>query len=189
MNTVEPIRDLTKIDAMKKVLRGQNIRDWLLFTLGINSALRVSDLLRLKQVDVYDDRGRVLDAVRIRERKTGKEKLFRLNQSARKALEEYIRAVGHDPQVYLFRSRKGGNRPISREQAWELLKKAAKMVGVKEAIGTHSLRKTFAYHAYRQGTDITLLMRVLNHSAPSITLRYIGITQDQVDDVYIATCL
>jgi integrase len=67
MNTVEPIRDLAKIEAIKKVLRGQNIRDWLLFTLGINSALRVSDLLRLQQTDVYDDRGRVLDAVRIRE--------------------------------------------------------------------------------------------------------------------------
>jgi integrase len=106
MNTVEPIRDLTKIDAMKKVLRGQNIRDWLLFTMGINSALRVSDLLCLKQADVYDDRGRVLDAVRIRERKTGKEKLFKLNQSARRALEEYIRADGHDPDAYLFRKRK-----------------------------------------------------------------------------------
>jgi hypothetical protein len=49
--------------------------------------------------------------------------------------------------------------------------------------------QTFAYHAYRPGADITLLMRVLNHSAPSVTLRYIGITQDQVDDVFISTCL
>jgi integrase len=137
---VEPIRDLTKIEAMKKVLRGQNIRDWLLFVLGINSALRVSDLLRLKQSDVYDDRGRVLDAVRIRERKTGKEKLFRLNQSARKALEEYIRAVSHDPDAYLFRSRQGANRPISRQQAWDLLSNAAKTVGVAGCIGTHTMR-------------------------------------------------
>jgi site-specific recombinase XerD len=141
LNTVEPIRDLTKIEAMKKVLRGQNIRDWLLFTLGINSALRVSDLLRLIQSDVYDDRGHALDAVRIRERKTGKEKLFRLNQSARKALEQYIRAVGHNSDAYLFRSRNGKNRPISRMQAWELLKNAAKTVGVKEAVGTHSVRR------------------------------------------------
>ena len=130
MNTVEPIRDLTKIEAMKKILKATNTRDWLLFVVGINSALRVSDLLRLKQADAYDDRGRVLDAVRIRERKTGKEKIFRLNQSARKALEEYIRVAGHDPQAYLFRSRKGNNRPISRTHAWEIVSHAAKAVGM-----------------------------------------------------------
>jgi integrase len=140
LNTVEPIRDLGKIEAMKKILRGQNVRGWLLFILGINSVLRVSDLLRLKQSDVCDERGRVLDAVRIRERKTGKEKLFLLNKSARRALEEYMRAVGHNPDKYLFRSGKGGNKPICRMQAWELLKNAAKAVGVKETVGTHSLR-------------------------------------------------
>jgi integrase len=178
LNTVEPIRDLTKIEAMKKVLRGQNIRDWLLFTMGINSALRVSDLLCLKQADVYDDRGRVLDAVRIREHKTtGKEKLFRLNQSARRALEEYIRSVVHDPDAYLFRSRQGANRRISRQQAWDLLSNAAKTVGIAGCIGTHTMRKTWAYHAYRQGADILLLMKALNHSAPAVTLRYIGIQQ------------
>jgi integrase len=125
LNTVEPIGDLGKIEAMKKILRGQNVRDWLLFILGINSALRVSDLLRLKQSDVCDERGRVLDAVCIRERKTGKEKLFLLNKSARRALEEYMRAVGHNPDKHLFRSGKGGNKSICRMQAWELLKNAA----------------------------------------------------------------
>ncbi len=171
------------------MLRGQNIRDWLLFCLGINSALRVSDLLRLKQADVYDERGRVLDAVHIRERKTGKEKTFRLNQSAKKALEEFIRAVGHDGDRYLFVSRKGINRPLSRSQAWQIIHRAARSVGVKENIGTHTMRKTFAYHAYKQGTDIALLMRVLNHSSQAETLRYIGIQQDQIDDVYVSTCL
>jgi site-specific recombinase XerD len=137
---VEPIRDLSKIDAMKKVLKGQSIRDWLLFVLGINSALRVSDLLQLMQADVYDVRGRVLDAVRIREQKTGKEKLFRLNQSARKALEEYIRTVDCDPKAYLFRSRQGTSKPISRQQAWEILSRAAKAVGLTQPIGSHSMR-------------------------------------------------
>ncbi|MFD1676865.1 tyrosine-type recombinase/integrase [Alicyclobacillus fodiniaquatilis] len=68
-------------------------------------------------------------------------------------------------------------------QAWKALNKAAKTVGIKERIGTHTLRKTFAYHAYKQGQDITLIQKLLNHSAPSVTLRYIGITQDQMDDV------
>jgi integrase len=140
VNTVEPIRDLAKIDAMKKVLRGQSIRDWLLFVLGINSALRVSDLLRLRQADVYDSRGRVLDAVRIREKKTGKEKLFRLNQSAKKALEVYIQGDGHNPDAYLFRSRQGVNKPISRQQAWVILGDAARAVGIAGCIGSHAMR-------------------------------------------------
>jgi len=83
VNTVEPLRDLAKIESMKKVLKGQSVRDYTLFVLGINSALRVSALLSLKQSDFYDERGRAMDAVRIRECRTGKEKLFRLNQSVR----------------------------------------------------------------------------------------------------------
>ena len=58
-------------------------------------------------------------------------------------------------------------------------------MGVADPIGTHTLRKTFGYHAYQQGTDVTLLQKVFNHSAPSITLRYIGITQDDIDNVYL----
>jgi integrase len=141
-NTVEPIRDLEKIDAMKKILKAENLRNWLLFTLGINSALRVSDLLNLRQENVYDKRGRVLEAIRLREKKTGKEKVFRINKSARKAFEEYIQAVGYDPESFLFRSRMGANRPISRSRAWAVISRAAKAVGLTQPIGTHTMRKT-----------------------------------------------
>jgi len=181
---VEPIRDLTQIEAVKKILK-PNMRDYLLFVMGINTGLRISDLLALKQCDIMDDSGKVLDFVRIREKKTRKQKVFRLNKSARKAVEEYVEHYGCTPGRYLFVSRKGDNRPISRVQAWEILNNAAHAVGIRENIGTHTLRKTFGYHAYRQGTDITLLMRVFNHSTPAITLSYIGITQDQIDNVYV----
>jgi site-specific recombinase XerD len=70
-------------------------------------------------------------------------------------------------------------------QTWKTLNKAAEAVGIRERVGTHTLRKTFAYHAYKQGQDITLIQKLLNHSAPSVTLGYIGITQDQMDDVYL----
>jgi integrase len=189
VNTVEPIRDLAKIEAMKKILKATSVRDWLLFSLGVNSALRVSDLLRLRQADVYDDHGRVLESIRIREKKTNKEKTFRLNKNARNALEEYAKTVGHDPDRFLFISRKGSNLPVSRTQAWSIISIAAKAVGIRENIGTHSMRKSWGYHARKAGTDIELLMRALNHSSPSMTLRYIGITQDQVDDIYISVNL
>jgi integrase len=140
MNTVEPIRDLQKIEAMKRVLKVGNIRDWLMFTIGINSGLRVSDLLRLRQVDVLDGRGRPLDAIRVREKKTNKEKLFRLNKSIRKALDEYMLTTPLDLDAYLFQSRKGDNKPIGRGQAWEILSNAATAVGIRDQIGTHTMR-------------------------------------------------
>lgn len=64
--------------------------------------------------------------------------------------------------------------------AWKIIKEAAEAVGVKD-IGTHSLRKTWAYHSYKAGTDIVIIQDMLNHSSPAITLRYIGITQDEKD--------
>ena len=59
------------------------------------------------------------------------------------------------------------------------------MVGLKEGYGTHTLRKTFGYNAYQSGTDISILQKLFNHSAPCVTLAYIGITQDDLDDVYL----
>jgi len=84
----------------------------------------------------------------------------------------------------LFPSRKGGT-PITRQQAYRILNEAARAVGITDQIGTHTLRKTFGYHAYKQGADITRLQYLLNHSAPSVTLRYIGITQEELDNVYL----
>lgn len=174
MNEVSAIKDKRTIDRIKKALHGRNK---LLFVLGINTGLRVSDLLALKVGDV---RGQ--SAVTIREAKTGKARRFVLNDAARAAIREYVpkEAAAESP---LFPSRKGG-RPISRVQAYRILNEAAARAGVSGAIGTHSLRKTFGYFAYKQGADIALLMRVFKHSSQSVTLRYIGVDQDAEDAVY-----
>lgn len=73
-----------------------------------------------------------------------------------------------------------------RQRAYKILNDVARSVGIKEKIGTHTLRKTFGYHAYNKGYDITLIQKLFNHSSPSVTLRYIGITQEQMDDVYLS---
>ncbi|MEF2245371.1 tyrosine-type recombinase/integrase [Paenibacillus sp. IITD108] len=75
---------------------------------------------------------------------------------------------------------------MSRVQAYRILNDAARQVGIKEAIGVHSTRKTFAYHAYQSGVDITRIQKLLNHSSPSMTLAYIGITKMELDEVYIS---
>lgn len=186
MEFVQPIRDPEKLTAMKKVLKGSNLRDYTMFTIGINSALRISDILKLKVSDVLDDKGKVADRItNIRETKTKKAKDFPISSNAKKAIEEYLKAR-KDLKVtdYLFVSRKG-QKAITRQQAWHIINQAAGEVGINDKIGSHSLRKTFAYHAYKSGYDLSIIQKLLNHSSPKETLRYIGITQDQMDDVYI----
>ncbi len=178
MEYVEPIRSEKQIKGMANYLKGSNIRDYTLFILGINSGLRISDLLSLTVGDVKEK-----DRIIIREQKTGKAKDFPLSDICKKVLCEYLKAAGLTTGA-LFPSRKGGT-PITRIQAYRIINDAARHVGIKEAIGTHTLRKTFGYWAYQQGVDITRIQKLLNHSSPSITLAYVGITREELDNVYI----
>ncbi|NYV68846.1 tyrosine-type recombinase/integrase [Bacillus sp. Gen3] len=179
MNEVQPIRNIKHINAIKKALHG---RDRLLFIFGINSGLRISDILKLKVGDV---RGK--ESVAVKETKTSKAKYFKFDQAIKKAVQELVPATAGDDE-YLFKSRKGNNKPITRVAAWRILNDAAERAGVADkigALGTHSLRKSFGYHAYKKGTDITLLQSIFNHSSQKDTLRYIGINQDMIDEVYL----
>jgi len=186
MEFVQPIRDTKKIEDMKRILKARNLRDYCLFVLGINSALRIGDLLRLKIYDVIDEKGKIRDRISTREKKTSKPKDFPISSNLRKAIEEYLTSR-KDYSIYefLFTSRKGDGA-IKRQHAWYIMNEAAKAARINERIGTHTLRKTFGYHAYKRGHDITRLQKLLNHSSPSITLAYIGITQDELDNVYIS---
>lgn len=175
MNEVQPIKSIRDINKMKKALHG---RDRLLFIIGINTTLRISDILSLKYSDIQGD------YIILKEKKTGKSKRIRINSAIKNALPSRFT----DSDDWLFPSRKG-NGPISRVQAWRILKDAADRAALNIDIGTHSMRKTAAYHAYKNGTDISLLMRVLNHGSQRETLRYIGIESEQIDDVYLDLCL
>ena len=182
MNTVQPIRDREKIEGIKRILRATSIRDELLFTLGINTGLRISDILALKVGDVWRKK-KVVDRLEIRESKTRKVRLIVLSAKTCRLIQRYFakerpKATCSEP---LFLSQKGGS--ISRQHAYYVLNKAARYVGITERIGTHSLRKTFGYFAYKTGTDLAMIQKLLNHSSQAETLRYIGITQEQMDQV------
>jgi len=184
MEFVQPIRDLKKIETIKKLLKQQNLRDYCLFVVGINSGLRISDLLKLTVSDVIDG-NKLKDRIRLREKKTNKFKDFPLSDNAKSALKEYLKMRDYNENEPLFLSRKNKGF-LLRQQAYKIINNVAKEVGIKEKIGTHTLRKTFGYHAYNNGYDITLIQKLFNHSSPSVTLRYIGITQDELDDVYLS---
>jgi integrase len=186
MNVVQPIRSKGDLDAIRKVLL-DHPRDYCLFVLGINSGLRISDLLKLRVGDVFERKPRsrrVLEYVELREKKTGKTKRFPLNASARSALRWYLnerKCAADDP---LFPSRKG-DAAIGRSQAYRVLTNAARRAGVNERIGTHTLRKTFGYHVYQQSNhDLPLIQKLLNHRSQDSTLRYLGILQDDLDAVF-----
>lgn len=200
MKTVEPLRDPKLIKKMRTLLKGQSTRNELLFVLGINVGLRISDILKLKFHDLVDPQWNVKDSCLISEKKTGKTKKFYIGPIVQKVLENYIKEIKPTSlESYIFKSRKGENKPISRQHAWHILNTAAEMVGlvvkdqngniVSGEIGTHSLRKTFGYHAYNNGVSLELLMQIFNHSSKSETLRYIGITEDEKKEVYLRSNL
>jgi integrase len=184
VNLVSPIRDKKQIELMKLYLKEKSTRDYLLFMVGISSALRISDILKLKVEDVWDGR-RPKEFIRLSEQKTGKIKAFPITENLSKALKQYMKEYKPNQDDYLFKSRKGDNRPISRQQASNILSKAGEYVGIKEPINTHSMRKTWGYHAYKNGTSLALIMEALNHSSIGNTKKYIGITQDDLNQVYI----
>lgn len=173
MNEVQPIRNLEKIEEIQSYLKEKSYRDYLMFTLGIHSGLRVGDILKLKVKDVINT-----DYVYIREQKTTKEKVFKLRQDIQKMLNSFCK--GRDPEDYLIKSRKGKNKSISRQAAYDVIKKAGERANVYR-LGTHTMRKTFGYHFYRQTKNIAMLMAIFNHSSEKITLRYIGVLQDEID--------
>lgn len=172
MNHVQPIRDLEKLEAIKEYLKFRNERDYIMFMVGINTGLRISDILKLKVKDVSSD------YISMREQKTGKQKRIILTPSLKRILKKYI--AEKDPSEYLIRSRKGENKPIGRSMAYRILNDAARHVRLNE-IGTHTLRKTFGYHFYQQTKDVAMLQELFNHHSPKVTLRYIGVNQDSLD--------
>ncbi len=175
MKYVQPIRDRNKIEEIKAILMENGTRDLLLFMMGINTALRISDLLKLRVLDVRNK-----THLEIKEQKTGKLKRFPLRGNLQVLISEYI--AHKQDYEYLFQSRIGENKPLSRIMAHLIISKACKKARVKERISTHSLRKTFSYHHYQMFHDVAILQHLLNHSSPSVTLRYIGITDDNVEE-------
>lgn len=174
MNFVQPIRDPEMIDAIKIHLRKENERNYMLFVFGINTGFRIQDILKMRVRDVVGDH------IVTVEMKTKKKKWLKINPTLKREIKRY--SADMSPDDYLFPSRQGGqNNPIKRDMAYKIMKRTAKHFGLVD-IGTHTLRKTFGYHMYQDTKDITMVQNMLNHSSPEITMRYIGMDQDMMDN-------
>ena len=192
MNSAQPIRTPEELEHFKEYyqLVKPRPRNYLLIVLGLNTALRISDILELHWENVYDFiQGHYRDHISITEQKTGKKSCIFLNQSILDALEQYRRYLIFQkkkeiqPQDFIF-CHSNKNLPISRVQAFRIIKTAADNCQLSGSISCHSLRKTFGYYAWQQGASPALLMNVYNHSSYEVTKRYLGIEQDDRDNLF-----
>jgi integrase len=153
--------------------------------MGVHTALRVSDLLRLRWDDVYDfEHGRVRENIVLVEKKTGKSKTIALNKSAVRALTLFAAKAAARGRFLIENSRT--EKAISRIQAYRIIRAAAEALRMQMRVSCHSLRKTFGYHAWKNGVSPVIIMEIYNHSSLAVTRRYLGVTQDDKNAVYLA---
>lgn len=175
MSKVEPIRNRNDLKVVEQIL-SKNPRDLLMFNIGINCGLRVSDILRLNVGDVKNR-----NYIQIKEKKTGKLKKFPINSKLKPMFEEYTKGKNLDEPLFMTKFK---NR-LGRISAYYTIKEACKEANLEEKFGTHTMRKTFGYHHYKKFKDVAMLQKIFNHSSPFVTLTYIGIEQDEIDESYV----
>ena len=188
MGTTQPIRRSEEIENLKEYFLDKGeVRNYVLVTMGINTALRISDLLELRWRDVWNySMGCFNKYLALEENKTKKEQVVYLNAACVNALQLLKKEAGDiiHAEHYLFQSRQKGNQHIGRNRAYVLIKSAWKELGYEGNVSCHSLRKTFGYHAWKSGISPAVIMTIYNHSSMEITKRYLAINQDDKDQVY-----
>ncbi len=185
MAATEPIRSKKELKELAGYYLGKGqIRNYTLIVMGVYTALRISDLLRLKWSDVYDEERQAFHThITIVEKKTKKQKTIALNKHILGALRQlYLHRRGE----FIFANNRKDPKAISRVQAWRIIRAAVTAIGVDGKIACHSLRKTWGYHAVKSGkVSLVVIMDIYNHSSYEITKRYLGITQDDLDEAYL----
>ena len=166
-------------------------RNKLLFLIGINLSLRISDLVTLKWNFFLKDDMTFKDSYKIqpkKTRKTGKFVVLYFNEVVKKSIMEYVNQYPiEDMNGFVFKSREG-NSAILERSVWKILVDVAAQAGIEKNIGTHSLRQTFGYHVWHNSEDkekaLVMLMAIFNHSSMATTKRYIGIMDEEIEDVF-----
>ncbi len=191
MPATEPIRSKTDLRALARyfLLRGQ-YRNHAMIVVGSHTALRISDLLRLRWSDVYDSRsGKFKKRFTLTEGKTRKTKTVTLHPKAVEALTLLFEHRRRDSE-FIFASNRKEGKAISRIQAWRVIHTTVALLHIGGIIAPHSLRKTFGYHTViDEDMPAALLMEVYNHSSFEVTRRYLGLRQEELDEAYLSISL
>lgn len=187
--TTQPIRNEATLQEYKNYYKNvePNLRNYTMIILSLNTALRISDILARKWQDFLNHDNSIRSHLELIEKKTGKSSTIAINSSLKEALSKYMdhsfSGKAPNPDAFLFPSSQKGKH-LSRIQAYRVMKKAACACGLPAHVSCHSMRKTFGYHAWKQGVKPAMLMDIYNHSSYSITRRYLGIDQNDRDEVF-----
>jgi integrase len=177
----------SKTKTQRKIAR----RNKMIFLIGINTSLRASDLVKLRYSFFMNDDGTFRDFNSLQPKKTKKTKKYvkpHFNEAVKKVIMDYIEEYPfEDMDEYLFKSRKGDGA-ISERALWKIIVDAADEAKLKLNYGSHSLRKTFGYWAWHNAEDknktLITLQNIFNHSSPQTTMRYIGLMDNEISDVF-----
>ena len=192
----EPIKKITDIVRIQDYLiEHERYRDNLIFTMGINFGLRCGDLLQLRVGHIIEDDGSAYRTqVTLIEEKTGKRRVVYMNEAIMDAADLYFQHCGTiTANDYLFKCEsnvaKNSGEHLTVRSVERMLKEVVNdELGIKVHASTHCLRKTFAYHVIQNAPDrsraIEFLQKMLGHSSPAITLRYAGITDEEIYETY-----
>lgn len=185
MAATEPIRSKKELKKLAQYyLNKGQVRNYTMIITGVYTVLRISDLLRLKWADVYDEEKQVFyNHITVQEKKTGKQRTIALNKQILGALRLLL---PHRRGKFIFASNRKEDRAISRVQAWRIIHAAVEAVGITGKIACHSLRKTWGYHAWSdKNISPVVIMAIYNHSSFKVTMRYLGIEQDDLNKAYL----
>ncbi len=179
--TVEPIRSTKDIKSIKKILADKP-RDICLFTIGINTNLRASDLLNIKVSQVINLKAE--NELILKEQKTGKPRRITINKTVYEAIRTLLMSDNYGPDDYLFRSQRGD--VLTVPSLSRLVKSWCKTINLKGNYASHTLRKTWGYHQRVSfNVGIPELMVCFNHSSQRQTLDYLCIQPEEIKSVYL----
>lgn len=192
MRGCRPLSDDEVADVMRSFWGEHARRDKALFLLGVKSGFRISELLSLQVRDIWQA-GRIVERVTVERRHMKKKTEGRtvlLHPEARTALQDWLDELRRDgeiaPESFVFQSRKGENRPISRVQAYRILQEAYDSCEMAGKLGTHSMRKTFANKVYdRLGGDLVKTQKALGHRNVNSTVQYLSFREEEIDEAIL----
>lgn len=177
MNIVDTIRDPDMVKRIKHEAELMGREPGLLVLLGLNTGLRISDILTLKVGD-FRDRGYILR----REQKTGKHTEIRIDPAVVAQVVRQTKDMESSRLLFPKRRITSKQPHLDRTTAYDWINEACRRAGYKGPVGCHTLRKTYGYHFYRKYKDLSLLMMHFNHANERVTMRYIGLTQDTLNE-------
>lgn len=166
MNWVSPIKDEKTLMEFEERLRKVDDKYYIMFIIGIETGMLLQDILQLKVKDIL---GKDVIKAEIGTKKIQRE--YKVTEEVKKIISEYCK--NKKANDYVIIGHASSNQPVSREQAYRVLKTVGREMGLS-SIGAQTMRKTFAWRYYKNTGDIYYIQYILNHASPSITYRYIG---------------